>query len=310
MTFREACETLGIEPKLNLLKGHRKPLWAPRRLNPPRHLWQGRADAFLTWSQQQLWSNQGNDIRRWLNTDRGLTNETIMKARLGWNSTETWCERKAWGLKNNGKKLWLPKGLVIPCQGPVRLRIRRSDSRKGPRYYLIPGSDARAMLLPGPKEKFVVVESELDGLLLHQEAGDLVSVVALGSAQGRPDENTHRVLDQAEEILVALDADGPGTKEVFWWKKHYPRAKWWPVPEGKDPTEAMHAGLSIRLWVCAGLRSCEEVPRPSSPDRSVAVNSRVLNQGSTTSRRGDDTKVVFIDQTPYSRAEIEKLKNR
>ncbi len=310
MTYREACDTLGIEPRLNLLAGHRKPLWAPRPPNPPRDLWQGRADAFLAWAQQQLWGDQGAHIRTWLNTDRGLANETIAKARLGWNPADTWCERRAWGLKNNGKKLWLPKGLVIPYKGPVRLRIRRPNPGRGPRYYLVPGSDARAMLLPGPKERFAIVESELDGLLLHQEAGDLVSVVALGSAQGRPDEQTHRVLEQAEEILVALDADGPGTKEVFWWKKHYPRAKWWPVPEGKDPTEAMQAGLSIRLWVSAGLRSCGDVPASRSPDSSVPVNSHVLDQNSAVSCRNRDPKVVCIDQPPSSRPEIDKIKNR
>jgi DNA primase len=104
------------------------------------------------------------------------------------------------------------------------------------------------------KKIIIIVESELDGLLLAQEAGDLVGVIAMGSAQARPDKRTDQVLRNTELILVALDSDEPGGKEAWgFWKKNYPNAKRWPVPMGKDPTEAAQNGLSIRAWVMGGM---------------------------------------------------------
>jgi hypothetical protein len=100
---------------------------------------------------------------------------------------------------------------------------------------------------------WVVVESELDAFLLWQEAGDLAGVIALGSAQTKPDQETNRTLQKASLLLIALDSDEAGAKESLWWKRIYRNAKRWPVPVGKDPTEAAQAGLDLRGWVKAGL---------------------------------------------------------
>jgi hypothetical protein len=102
------------------------------------------------------------------------------------------------------KKLWIPEGLVIPCfeDGKVvRLRIRCSDQRVGKRYILVSGSSNQLMVWNLIKTSIIIVESELDGLLLWQEAGDLIGVVALGSAQTKPDNYTHEVLLKAERSL-------------------------------------------------------------------------------------------------------------
>ena len=89
---------------------------------------------------------------------------------------------------------------------------------------------------------------------LHQEAGDLAGVIALGNAQARPDAETHQALKEAGLILVSLDSDQAGAREAWgFWKRTYPNAKRWPVPIGKDPTEAKQAGLDLRAWVMAGL---------------------------------------------------------
>ena len=100
----------------------------------------------------------------------------------------------------------------------------------------------------------VVVESELDALLLHQEAGDLVNVVSLGNAQTRPDQQAADLLNQSRLILVALDADQAGATESWrWWKDHYPQAHRWPPIQGKDPGEMLAAGVNLKAWVQAGL---------------------------------------------------------
>ena len=100
----------------------------------------------------------------------------------------------------------------------------------------------------------LLVESELDALLLNQEAGDLCGVVAMGSAQGKPDVKTHEALTRAEMILVSLDSDDAGAKAATFWTETYgTRAKRWPTVQGKDASEAWASGLDLRAWIRAGL---------------------------------------------------------
>jgi hypothetical protein len=105
------------------------------------------------------------------------------------------------------------------------------------------------------KAAAVVVESELDGLLLAQAAGDLAAVVALGSAQAKPDVTTHRLLQDTPLILVALDADEAGAKLAwqFWPQTYGTRVKRWPSIMGKDASEAVQKGLNLFNWICAGI---------------------------------------------------------
>ena len=106
----------------------------------------------------------------------------------------------------------------------------------------------------------VVVESELDALLIGQEAGDLVTVISLGSAQARPETAVHETLETADIILVALDNDDPGIQEAQgWWTENYENAKRWKCIKGKDPTE-MHVsgGQNVRVWIQAGLYNSSE----------------------------------------------------
>ncbi len=86
----------------------------------------------------------------------------------------------------------------------------------------------------------IIVESELDAVLLEQEAGDFITTIALGSAQARPDVNTNVILKQADIVLVALDADLAGAKQAWhWWAENYPNSKRWPPVNGKDPGDIL-----------------------------------------------------------------------
>jgi hypothetical protein len=190
---------------------------------------------------------------------------------------------------------------VIPlCQDDqvLRVRFRRPKSDGDPRYYLLRGSDTRAMVLCAVKSVAVLVESELDALLLYQEAGDLVNVISLGNAQTRPDQGAAEILNQSKLILVSLDADQAGATESWrWWKDHYPQAHRWPSILGKDPGEMWAAGVSLRTWVEVGLLEyatnlatlperllhvagvaeehvIEEHPKPASPSTQPTCESR------------------------------------
>ena len=69
----------------------------------------------------------------------------------------------------------------------------------------------------------------------------------------RPTERSRKALQEADVVLNALDSDRAGAKQSWtWWYKNVPKAKRWPVPKGKDLTEAYLNGLDVRTWVLAG----------------------------------------------------------
>lgn len=224
--------------------------------------WRLQCRGFLEWSKNRLWDSRYVIFRSWLNKDRGLKEETIKDANLGWLPVDWYTDRKDWGLPEKTKEdgtqsqLWIPAGLVIPCfhNGQLqRLRIRRHNITEGDRYYVLPGSSPIPMIF-GDREIFIIVESELDALLLRQETGDLVGVIALGSALIRPDEEISEMLHRAKKIFVSLDSDDTGAKESWqWWLNRFPNAIRWPVILGKDPTAAYLKGLNLKDWVKAGI---------------------------------------------------------
>ena len=157
----------------------------------PNETWQDQAQKLITYTEKELEKNKG--IKRWL-TDRGINAQTIRESRLGWNPKSISYQRSEWGLPEklnpDGKeiKLWIPVGLLIPYIKDniiKRIRVRRTNSTN--RYYTVPGSSAEMMILGNSRDHIIIVESELDAMLIHQEAGDIVTTIALGSAQARPD---------------------------------------------------------------------------------------------------------------------------
>ena len=291
MTYREACDYLGQAPRPPLAgdQAAAKRAWEPRTCAAPGELWQRQARRLVDEAVYHLWAPPGRAVVDFLSREKGLNHDTIKAFSLGWLPADRWDAAPAWGLaevlKDNGqpKKLWLPKGLTIPlCQGGQnlgtnvpkavtngnysenqekqenqevmveRVRIRRPEGE--PRYFLLRGSSTRALLIGERWPVAMVVESELDAMLLHQEAGDLVDLLSLGNAQARPDREAADLLQRSGLILVCLDADQAGAKEAWrWWPAHYPQAHRWPPIQGKDPGEMFGAGVDLAAWVQAGL---------------------------------------------------------
>lgn len=284
LSFKEACLELGREPSAKVVENVRHggqvqhvapngdglPVTKPS----PSLKWQERAGAFLNQAVETLWKNK--EALSFLH-GRGLRDETIRAALLGWNPKDRYEDREAWGLeslqdeKGNVKKLWLPAGLVIPLRvagAVLRLRIRRTAG--DPRYVIVSGSDMRPMTFHLERQSLAIVESELDGFLIDQEAGDLVGVVALGTATAKPDRELNGLLRRASSILVSLDFDEAGAKASWgYWLSTYPQTRRWPVPVGKDPSDYFHKSGNIRAWVEAGLSS--EKPSESKETDQGAV---------------------------------------
>lgn len=273
MNYLEACRVLGKTPGTRRFSFRKQTLqqvddWIP--LTPPQAphvLWQTLSKTFIHESSEYLYTEPScAQIRSWLYA-RGLKDETLKNFGIGWNWTNRFCLRKDWGLpeKLNDEgtplKLFIPEGLVIPNSRDGQLqgmKIRRSDFQNRSKYYMVPGSSNVPMLL-GKGKSVIVVESELDAILISQEAEDLVCVVALGSAQMRPDLKTTEILREAKTVLISLDSDDAGAQSYWrWWSKYFPKSKRWPVLFGKDPSDAYQQGLNLRDWVLAGLSDSNE----------------------------------------------------
>ncbi len=307
MTFPEACAYLGKEMKClpSTLAGSRtanKPQWEPRVTTAPNDLWQAKTKELVAEAVRDLWAPYGKLALDFLIQNKGLTEATIKEFSLGFIPNDQWEPAPEWGLvkvlKDNGKakQLWFPRGHVIPLwhgDQILRVRIRRPKAAGDPRFFLLRGSDTRAMILGTDKPVSVLVESELDALLLHQEAGDLVNVVALGNAQSRPDKEAADLLQQSRLILLALDADAAGGKESWqWWREHYPQARRWAPAAGKDPGDMWARGFNIRRWVELGLMEYKEVA--GQPEHSLPL-------------AGPEGEPVFDEYPPMSPTDDEHI---
>ena len=265
LSFADACRQLNFFPEKPRHEPRPAPVaWEPKDAPAPPEAWQARARTFLDQAVSALWSREGEPMRAWLTHEKGLQEAITREACLGYNPADIYGPRAAWGLepllKDDGteRRQWIPAGLVIPLitGGAVhRLRIRRDAPGDGPRYVIVSGSGTASMMMHVDQAATIIVESELDALLLHQEAGDLAGIVALGSAQAKPDTWTHEALKAAALVLVSLDSDGAGAKAAwaFWPSTYNGKVKRWPSVKGKDASEARLNGLDLRSWVASGI---------------------------------------------------------
>ena len=205
--------------------------------------------------------------------DRGIDRSPAETGATAGKNKDLYRARKAWGLpdqiKDDGrpKALWIPRGLVIPyiIDGIIhRIRIRRPEGE--PRYYVLPGSAMSTMLLERTRRAFVVVESELDAIAVAAR-NDLAGAVAVGSVSAKPDAETFAVLQGALSILNALDYDAAGAKAMEWWTEQFARCDRWPVPQGKDPGEAIRLEIDLDKWIKMGLPPAMTIVGPETIKR-------------------------------------------
>ncbi len=234
-------------PRISSCPVHVKP---PKKEQPGE--WGERAGKLIAYGKKKLSVNL--QVLNWLGLERGITSETAERFSLGWNPEDQWRDKTEWGLKANGKKLYFPKGLIIPLEKAVK--IRRDNPGEFARYYLVPGSTAEPMTIGEPYETTaIIVESELDAILLSQEIKRKVFIIALGSCSNKPDETLMQKLEQCPVILVAMDNDQPGGKAAQWWLDNVPGSYRTLTPKsyGKDITEAFLNGLDLNDWLSFSL---------------------------------------------------------
>lgn len=289
LTYVQACEALGIEPRKNdgwqsnhqrrtprPSKGTLQP-WAPRVYDQPGSVWAREARGFLKWSIEQLHNGQHVKVIDWLMRERLLDECSIHAFHLGFNPEDLYRDRTTWGLeaeqddKGRVKRIWLPRGVVLPCYHKYvlqRLRIRRGVAGEkiegGNKYIFIPGGTAMPFIAITGAAHTVIVESELDAILINQETEGLVNAAALGSVSMRPDAVLDGILRHSKTVLLALDvSDDAGAKTTWqWWSVRYPQAVRCYIPYGKDPTEAAKNGVKLSDWIEAALKGGALAMRP------------------------------------------------
>lgn len=227
----------------------------------PTGLWSDKAWEFVFDCQAHLMERGTNPkALDWLH-GRRLTDKTLWAVGIGYNPADQYIDREAWGLspetndKGNAKRLWLPRGIVIPwvIGGDLwGVRIRRPVGE--PKYYWIPGgcpglynADTLTGALPA-----VLVEGEIDALTINQEAGDLAVAVATGSTYGARHVRWLARLALPPAVLVAYDADEAGEKAAGYWLDAVKNAKRWR-PYWGDANGLAQEGVSVRNWILAGV---------------------------------------------------------
>ena len=215
--------------------------------------WQVKAGECIKFSVEALRDNI--EALNWLIKERGITQETAEKFRLGWLDRNFFRKKSDWGLEADGKKMFFPSGLVIPWENK-RLRVRRNDPGEYGRYYVVPGSNSAPYLIGTPHETTaIIVESELDAILLAQEITGEIFIIALGSSSIKPDSHLLEKLSFCPVVLVALDTDKAGAKASQWWLENVSNSCRTITPKkyGKDITEAFINGLDLKAWLSACL---------------------------------------------------------
>lgn len=332
------------------------PIIEAKPVTLPPQQWMDRAEAIVMASHAALLDSSAH--MAWL-AARGITRPTVVRYRLGWNDRDYLRPYPAWGLPpakwddGNERLHKVPRGLVIPWidGGHVlRLRVRQPD--KDPKYYVVPGgaTDPQPLMVldstwPGQHTAVILVEAELDALLLAQEVGDIVTVIALGSATTRPhDPRSFAVVSKAAWVGLWLDRDHAGDDAVRTWTISTHRdgqpadgglgaamgtdaEDIRPQGLGKlDPGDAFAQGLDIRAHILgmvpAAWRAGARGPlvhgasfegagdalsegAGSAPAESVVALSRLLRQAPIVCRYSDG----LISIAAYKRAEGKWLVN-
>lgn len=331
MGYLDACTYLGIEPKskttISIPGRAQAARPAPEQIRQltfhptvsPSPVWIEHAEKFVAWCHEQLMANQ--EQLAYL-AARGISKAAAISCRLGWNPTNTHRNLESWGLptelhKQTGqpRRLWLPAGLVIPVyrnEVLQRVRIRRPDAERAKmckelKYYRIPGSSITTMILGDSSLAFAVVEAELDAIAIFSAAPDLVGAVSIETLEGNIDAEAAAIFTNALIILDALDADDPTTpalqRALAKWAATFPAHLRWPVPVGKDPGEALKAGIDLRTWIIAGLPPVFTVGSGLAELSGQSSSSGLY--GETAEIEGDDgAKVAEVVANEVAKPEI------
>lgn len=267
LEFKEAVKILGGEayrPARNQTQVEEPAL---RPDNPPSERWQARAMELIERAEAALWDGRGESVLAWLRA-RGLKDETILAARLGYIAVNYADKSENWGSPNDDlRPMYFFKGLLIPglAGGQVwYLKMRPENPRDGQKYKHVRGGRQalyRAETLQAGKPA-IFCEGELDALLLAQEVHDLARVVTLASATAELNIATWGLyLTSVSCFLFAYDMDKAGNEgaKKLAWLRDSQRLNIPQLRDGdKDLTDFHKSGGNLKSLIESALR--EDAP--------------------------------------------------
>jgi len=262
ISFTDACKV--IADKFNIYIPNRPPrkplnvpintergvMKSPRKINAPSELWRSKAFKLIEYCHRMIYSEGNEKVIAYLEK-RGFSKDEIDKYQIGYHETERYRTGVEWGLSIGIKKLWIPKGIVIPMVDPekkhVRLRIRRSVlSEKDIKYAVVSGSSQRSLILNAVDSRVIFIfESELDAMAFRSKFN--YCTLSFGSSVLIPCKEATSIMDKSIKIVVAYDNDKAGKKGydlLFDYMKgrkykYLDRFTYHPTPYHKDFGDAL-----------------------------------------------------------------------
>lgn len=250
--FKEACERLQLEieraPQRRSTPAPARPLVSPEGEYAALHnpAWQAAARAFTVDCMNRMDTSEADRARAYL-IDRGLTEDVITAAELGYNPAD---QTMNWG----GVDVKLPRGIVIPWE--IDRAIWRVNIRvpAGERRYIQAAGCANGLyradhLRPGCTA--VLVEGEIDALSILAAGVPGVVPVATGTTSWARLMRWVAKLATAERVLLAFDDDEnqAGEKAADWWGFVLGRKAQRLKPTRHDVNDMLRAGDDLAAWI-------------------------------------------------------------
>ncbi len=251
LSFQQACERLaaGNLPRSSKPILREEPRTGPRS-EPPNEAWQKIARRIAEQAADRLWHSEGRRALDYLKTKRGLSEEIIATAQLGYilGNPNEW--KKIEGLK-------VPCGIAIPWYADGALwgiKVRRAAGEQ--RYQQVSGGNIRGCLYLAdrvqPGLPLILTEGEFDALTTWQIGRGMVSVASIGSASNQHiNFRWYGKLLAAPRLLVCMDADAAGQQAAAKIIDMSHAGRNVQIPFGKDMNEFyLRAGQQlVREWL-------------------------------------------------------------
>jgi DNA primase len=234
LSFVDACQRL-VSGDLPRLAQPRQRL-EPRReavSEPPSAAWQRAAGQVAQQAVDTLWSRAGRRAWDYLEQQRGLTEDTILHAGLGY-IPGGYCEwRDIAGLK-------VPCGITIPwyASGAIwGIKVRRAAGEQ--RYHQVGGGNIKGCLYLADEIKpgwpIFLTEGEFDALIARQVARDLLCAASIGSsANCCVNMRWYGHFLASPRVLARMDEDRAGESAAAELEALSEAVKRVQVPQGKD----------------------------------------------------------------------------
>ncbi len=249
MSFPQAVATLS--GAMILQNSHQNSNYPESKKRPEQwktKKWQSDSEKLIRVAQSYLLGPNGKERVSYLIYKRGLHLDTIQQRHLGWLPAKGHMPSKLLipSYDSRGHLIRIRFRIDIPGPGQERYRLSKGSNPDSP--YALGVSSAKPLML---------LESELDAILVAQEAGEHVGVLGMGTTGTKLNPAMIRYLtNKIPIVLVSMDNDRSGRDKTTALISELPNAIDWPVPAkyGNDPGEAWKR-VNLQEWVQVGLRN-------------------------------------------------------